>query len=292
MKSTITPSYRVKDFYKDFISNMKESELKKIYNTKEKILIQKEQNLKDNAKKSELNQCPHGLLPDDQLEIDDYKRLYEKFRKSKKTQSVREYLLNQISGNACVYCEKRSGNDTLDHVLPKSNYPYLTVSPLNLVSSCSTCNSKKGATITNLVHPYFDEFNSRKFVSCEIELVCLSSKYHIVTKFNFLSFGNTLEEQRLSQKLQTTFNELELANRYSEYCVPIINENILKWQKELKFRGTQSLVGRLKDDLNALKNQYSNNSCVVPFYESLINSLDNGNISSADFLKIESPTHI
>ena len=42
----------------------------------------------------------------------------------------------------CPYCVQRTV-DTLDHYLPKSLYPVLAVTPINLVPACSACNKTK-----------------------------------------------------------------------------------------------------------------------------------------------------
>ncbi|MDO6534826.1 HNH endonuclease [Alteromonas stellipolaris] len=57
----------------------------------------------------------------------------------------------------CGYCDV----DQLDHYLPKSKYPLLTVLPLNLVPSCPYCNGGKNAEIAErpeeqILHPYYD----------------------------------------------------------------------------------------------------------------------------------------
>jgi len=60
---------------------------------------------------------------------------------------------NELQIKSCYYCNidfvnvyKEAGNKkyhfTLDHVLPKSKYPYFSISLFNLVPSCYTCNSK------------------------------------------------------------------------------------------------------------------------------------------------------
>lgn len=50
---------------------------------------------------------------------------------------------------------------TLDHYLPKSKYPQLSVLPLNLIPCCKDCNSVKLADVVRTeggqsLHPYFD----------------------------------------------------------------------------------------------------------------------------------------
>lgn len=60
---------------------------------------------------------------------------------------------NVLQIKSCYYCNidfvnvyKEAKNNkyhfTLDHVLPKSKYPYFSISLFNLVPSCYTCNSK------------------------------------------------------------------------------------------------------------------------------------------------------
>lgn len=60
---------------------------------------------------------------------------------------------NDLKIKSCYYCNidfvnvyKEAGSEkyhfTLDHVLPKSKYPYFSISLFNLVPSCYTCNSK------------------------------------------------------------------------------------------------------------------------------------------------------
>lgn len=61
----------------------------------------------------------------------------------------------------CPYCGQRTV-DSLDHYLPKSLYPALAVTPINLVPACSACNKTKldfqPSDAKNLIlHPYYDD---------------------------------------------------------------------------------------------------------------------------------------
>lgn len=61
----------------------------------------------------------------------------------------------------CPYCGQRTV-DTLDHYLPKSLYPALAVTPINLVPACSACNKTKldfqPPNAQDLIlHPYYDD---------------------------------------------------------------------------------------------------------------------------------------
>lgn len=82
-----------------------------------------------------------------------------------------EYLYNRFKGDylrklhqytrngKCSYCQISRAN-TLDHFLPKNDFPLLSVSPWNLIPACSECNSKilsRNNNLSNLmlIHPFF-----------------------------------------------------------------------------------------------------------------------------------------
>lgn len=78
------------------------------------------------------------------------------------------YLYNALKSAAprgkCVACGKREAS-TLDHVLPKSQYPDLAFTPANLVPVCNACNTTKLAYVATAaanqpLHPYFDRVDS------------------------------------------------------------------------------------------------------------------------------------
>ncbi len=73
---------------------------------------------------------------------------------------VYEEIKNSAPNGRCPLCGHRQVK-TLDHYLPKSRYPSLAVSPVNLIPSCSDCNKAKMDLVPkvpteNPLHPYFD----------------------------------------------------------------------------------------------------------------------------------------
>ncbi|MFF9109034.1 HNH endonuclease [Streptomyces sp. NPDC014805] len=62
---------------------------------------------------------------------------------------------------------------TLDHQLPKSEYPLLAIIPANLVPACSACNQRKSSKAPvdasdMLLHPYFDELGAHRWLRARI----------------------------------------------------------------------------------------------------------------------------
>jgi hypothetical protein len=72
----------------------------------------------------------------------------------------------------CPFCDHRDVS-TLDHILPKTLFPALAVTPLNLVGSCRDCNTaKKTLAPTSvddaILHPYFDNVSDQTWLKARI----------------------------------------------------------------------------------------------------------------------------
>lgn len=86
------------------------------------------------------------------------------------------HIYSEIMGLApnsrCPYCGHRRVRE-LDHFLPKAKYPSFSVTPLNLVPSCSDCNKDKldgdaDQLIDLPLHPYFDCVQNRCWLKAEV----------------------------------------------------------------------------------------------------------------------------
>lgn len=78
--------------------------------------------------------------------------------------AIYDKIMAGASARLCSYC-RLSFVKTLDHYLPKSAYPALAVSPINLIPVCSDCNTTKSNTVSSnksgfTLHPYYDDFSS------------------------------------------------------------------------------------------------------------------------------------
>jgi hypothetical protein len=78
-------------------------------------------------------------------------------------------LLASPPHGRCPLCGQRLAS-TLDHHLPRSEHPALSVVPVNLVPCCSDCNRAKLASIPKTegeqtLHPYFDDFGTERWLS-------------------------------------------------------------------------------------------------------------------------------
>ncbi len=106
---------------------------------------------------------------------DDMIVLYEeKFvpEENKENRDIYNKILLLAPDGVCPYCQQIPA-DTLDHFLPKSKYVTFSVTPYNLVPSCSYCNTDKSAsTFTTYLeqpfHPYYDDFDDSAWLKARL----------------------------------------------------------------------------------------------------------------------------
>jgi hypothetical protein len=72
----------------------------------------------------------------------------------------------------CPFCDHRNVS-TLDHILPKTLYPSLAVTPLNLVAACMDCNKVRSDFAPTApeevpLHPYFDDVTDKRWLFAKI----------------------------------------------------------------------------------------------------------------------------
>ena len=215
---------------------------------------------------------------------EDYKWFYNKFRTQNSTTNVVNELLD-ISNKKCIYCESRHGNAELDHFLPESEYDYLTIVPANLLPSCSKCNKRKSSNVEEIYHPYFADVSEQIYIKCEIEIhpkekdidfINLSNsdlpnilipKYYLVAK-------STVNNKILYDQIKVVFEKLDLPNRYSEMMAEIFDEEINELKEILLNTDKEELKNNIEIKIRSRSNVYSENSCIIPFYKSLLSFME------------------
>ncbi len=94
-------------------------------------------------------------------------------RKGSRSRRFYDRLKMAAPGDICPLCNQRVVK-TLDHYLPKADYPSLAVTPLNLVPACSDCNKDKldrnaASAAEQTLHPYFDAVDDAVWLVAEIQ---------------------------------------------------------------------------------------------------------------------------
>ncbi|MFJ5835169.1 HNH endonuclease [Streptomyces shenzhenensis] len=91
---------------------------------------------------------------------------------SRAGRDIYDQILSGAPYERCPLCGRGIAS-TLDHQLPKSEYPILAVTPANLVPACGTCNQKKSnmaptSASEMLLHPYFDRLGATQWLQARI----------------------------------------------------------------------------------------------------------------------------
>lgn len=87
--------------------------------------------------------------------------LFTKFKKNKIPSTLCDQI--KIISPLCLYCGVSLAN-TLDHYLPKAEFPLLVISPNNLIPCCSVCNTQLNSVYDKnnplIIHPYYEHDSS------------------------------------------------------------------------------------------------------------------------------------
>jgi len=149
-------------------------------------------------------------------------------KKSELTKMYSTYMVNKqyparyvydailvAANDKCPFCGGIGQPKTLDHYLPKANYPFFSVLPANLVPSCRDCNAGKSNNLAlqpgkQVLHPYFDNdcyFNER-WISAKVVMTNpIALEFYVNPPINW----NQLRIERVTSH----FTDFDLAKRYS-----------------------------------------------------------------------------
>lgn len=120
--------------------------------------------------------------------------------------------------NSCPYC----GIDkprTIDHYLPKSDFPEFSIYPPNLIPCCGRCNSKKNDRwLENgerlFLNFYFDSIPNVRFLTSK--LVYSSDEEDKIPTVVFELIKHSEIQPKQYELIERHFKKLELLEEYSE----------------------------------------------------------------------------
>jgi hypothetical protein len=114
----------------------------------------------------------------------------------------------------CPLCAQRDVG-TLDHYLPKAEFPEFAILPMNLVPCCFDCNHAKRwhtptALSEQMFHPYFDDWSQLELVRATIEIEA--------TVHAEFSVHVDILPPEVAERATTHFETLGLAALYSDHA--------------------------------------------------------------------------
>lgn len=244
MDKLYEPSKFIIDFYDKLIENKRNNVnnnfLKDRLTKIKEILIFEENNYIIKSKSSQLYSIAESnaiLVPSSSEVVskDEMESLYTQnlvsFPGSDEIgREIYDYLKSLALDSMCPYCTISKAS-TLDHYLPKSEFPIYAVTPANLVPCCRECNSTKDTNYSHVkeemfVHPYYEDVDNFIWLDCLLEkdIWPLSFKYRVIVKndANYI-MAKRIDYQHKLLKLTTFYNDK--ANRLFRSRVKNIIKN-------------------------------------------------------------------
>ncbi len=202
-----------------------------------------------------------------QVSADEMRRLYKNTlsRNKSRVRYIYDAIKAAASGGLCPLCGQREAS-TLDHYLPQSRHPALTVSPINLVPACSDCNKAKldsqpASAEEQTLHPYFDAVDNETWLHARV----LQSDPVVVT----FDVGAPKDLPNLMHaRISRHFATFRLATLYTTHAsVELVNIRFSLQQVAAR-GGTQGLRDHLEEQAISRRQRYIN-SWQTALYEAL-----------------------
>ena len=133
---------------------------------------------------------------DDNYTFSSIQKYYSEYYSGRTLFKYREYM-EQLVEKRCPICDCSFAYSqvTLDHILPKSKFPFLSITPINLVPTCYNCNMRKNDGIpSKVLNPYFHGFLPFDYLTIIIK-VNVEKPFESIIDINFADLNVVHQEQ-------------------------------------------------------------------------------------------------
>jgi hypothetical protein len=213
---------------------------------------------------------PHGYINGDK---EDLIKLYNpKAKKLVKFKNDATTILDNRASTVCQYCTINSAN-TLDHIVPKSNFAEFAVNPKNLLPACSECNGYK-----------LDRFvfnNSRLFLNLYTDI--LPPEQYLFVDVKNIN-GDIEADYRLSDVninnaplfalIESHYDRLYLFRRFKIKTNTIISEFVNSITSAVGVISREAFIQITLDKINKDKAIHGNNHYGLILQESLVSNVN------------------
>lgn len=171
--------------------------------------------------------------------------------------------------NTCQNCTINEIN-SLDHIVPKNEFPEFSINPRNLFPSCSKCNGHKSYVwrVNNksvFLNLYLDNLPEEQYLFCNptFDEDKITLKFTVENRFNI--------EQNLFELINNHYTRLHLPKRFrknSHDTIYELNKEIKKYKDKMS---KEELIKTIKEDILEEKKYYGFNYWKAIIKETLIN---------------------
>lgn len=262
------PSYSQETILNECISNIRDGERLQNINGSKSEIKNKSLIYDELASGGKLASIPtHEVVPGGATKADMVWLYDNKFVKSGGRKYYDKIMLLPKHG-ICPLCGKRVVS-TLDHHLPKTEYPTYAITPTNLIAACADCNKAKSNNIIEsrdkeTIHPYYDDFNDRVWIRARII-------EGIPIGFNFFVDKPENWTEEKFERAKNHFKVFRLNHLYSAHA----SDAFVPYRSMLKRRYSRGGVEGIKEDLRDQIEVFREarlNSWEAAMYEAILNS--------------------
>lgn len=211
---------------------------------------------------------PHGYVTPDK---DDLLKLYNpKAKKLVTFKNTSTTVLDNRASTVCQYCTINSAN-TLDHIVPKTEFAEFAVNPKNLLPACSECNGYKLDRFKNnndrlFLNLYTDILPTIQYLFVDIQIIngLVEADYR-------LSNMNNINVQLFSI-IESHYDKLHLFRRFKSKTNTITSEMINSITSAVGVLSKETFIKITLDKINKDKLLHGNNHYKLILEETLINN--------------------
>ncbi|WP_343686107.1 hypothetical protein [Chryseobacterium gleum] len=268
MRKIPKPTLAAKDVFLECVSTVSNSGLKQSYENCQDLIEAAAQDFDNRFPRLEIYQIPRNLTVLGSIGKKEMKSVYtyRMVTDGMPGNTFYRILKNAAPYGKCPLCSVRLV-ETLDHYLPKSLYPILSVVPVNLIPACSSCNTgKKISYPTNSVeqtfHPYYDDVQDERWIRATL------------LPFDPFGFHYFVEcpdswEQIKKDRANNHFNSFKLNELFTAHA----NEEFRGAKSQMKKLFNQhpsQLIEHLDDAFKSRRDELGINSWQAIMYHSLL----------------------
>lgn len=159
------------------------------------------------------------------------------------------------SDSICPYCG-HGQTSTLDHYLPKENFPEFSISPCNLIPCCPNCNSKKlsyhaAFEKNQLIHPYYDDMQISQWL-----YACIHTEPRFLVCF--IHKNSPYMSHTENARSKKHFELFDLAKKYAVLATQELSGNKYMFKKIFESGGQSALKLHLNQTAESYKSYYLN----------------------------------
>jgi hypothetical protein len=223
MEKLSPPSPSALKVFRACISNVDDNVLKVRLESIEGDIVAAARSYRERAKRSTL----YRLLPQPNVRgVVSKKEMSDVYDRMVKKSGLGREFYDQIfeapEYGRCPLCALQDVF-TLDHYLSQSDFPVLSVVPINLVPACFACNKRKGtkratSAVEQFMHPYFDNVDRAQWLKARVKEVSPGALEYFVQ-------GSRSWSAEKRKRVEFHFNELKLDELYASHAAQEIVGN-------------------------------------------------------------------